>query len=94
MPTDSLSVLEGQISEKRFSRIEVEYLGGCGEHTFELVVPDRSFHETMTPAINAYLSRDSGNDTCTETRKETLTFDLKPFRKQIFTEIVNLINLV
>jgi len=61
-------------------RLDVSYEGGCAEHAFTLYSSEY-LTESLPPQTNTFLSHDAGGDTCTETVREELTFDLSPLKE-------------
>jgi hypothetical protein len=59
--------------------ITVSYPGGCEEHTFGMIVSE--FHLKKNPPVFfAVLTHDVITDTCTLAMRDTLRFDLTPFK--------------
>jgi hypothetical protein len=61
-------------------RLDVSYEGGCAEHAFTLYSSEY-LSESLPPHTNTFLSHDAGGDSCTETVREELTFDLSPLKE-------------
>ena len=61
-------------------RLDVSYEGGCAEHAFTLYSSPH-LTESIPPGAPTWLSHDAGGDTCTETAREELTFDLSPLKE-------------
>ena len=67
--------------ERNILKINVNYQGGCQEHTFGLHA-QTAFLESNPPQWSLYLSHDAHGDTCTENVEKLLSFDLTPLNKE------------
>ena len=79
LPTDAAKVTAVAL-EKNILKINVNYQGGCQEHTFGLH-GQTAFLESDPPQWSLYLSHDAHGDTCTENMEKRLSFDLTPMDK-------------
>ena len=59
--------------------LEVQYGGGCKNHTFKLLAPD-AFMESSPVQIHVLLVHDAHDDTCEAWLTETVSFDLTPLK--------------
>ena len=66
--------------ERNILKINVNYQGGCQEHTFGLH-GETAFLLSNPPQWSLYLSHDAHGDTCTENVEKLLSFDLTPMDK-------------
>jgi hypothetical protein len=83
-PRDCFSTDAAKITavvlERNTLKINVDYLGGCQEHTFGLHA-ETAFLESNPPQWSLYLSHDAHGDTCTGKVEKRLSFDLTPMDK-------------
>ena len=78
-PTDAAKITAVAL-ERNILKINVNYQGGCHEHTFGLHA-QTAFLESNPPQWSLYLSHDAHRDTCTENVEKLLSFDLTPMDK-------------
>jgi len=79
LPKDTVTILSGEIQDSTL-KLKVEYLGGCGEHTFELLASHELYYSNP-PQLVVYLGHDGGNDSCKENINDLLFFNLQPLRE-------------
>lgn len=79
-PNDAAQI--NQVSlEKNLLTLEIDYQGGCEEHTFKLYAWS-AFLQSLPPLAMLYLSHNAQNDECTEAITQQLTFDLTPLDEE------------
>ena len=72
--TDDFSITDASISGTLLS-IEVEYAGGCKDHTFELFT-DGSIMKSLPPKQSFFLRHYANEESCEALIQEKLLFDL------------------
>jgi hypothetical protein len=77
-PADRIVITDGEIAGRRLI-LQVEYLGGCGDHAFELYAPC-DFHDADPPELDLFLSHDRSGDECADPVGQALAFDLGPLK--------------
>lgn len=77
---DTVTILSGEIQDSTL-KLMVEYLGGCGEHTFKLLASHQLYYSNP-PQLVVYLGHDGGNDSCKEKKNDLLFFNLQPLREE------------
>lgn len=61
--------------------IDVSYLGGCGKHNFELY-SNGLMKKSLPPQMDVNLEHTKEKETCNESVKQTLRFDLSSLNRQ------------
>ncbi len=81
LPKDTVTILSGEIQDSTL-KLEVEYLNGCGEHTFILLVSTEQYYSNPPQRV-VYLGHDAGNDSCKAKINDLLLFNLQPWRERL-----------
>lgn len=86
--TITSAILEGNVLT-----LEVEYSGGCKDHTFELI-GSAAVMKSMPPKRPIKLVHNSNEDSCRELVSETIKFELESlaYSKESGSEIVLLLD--
>ncbi len=79
-PNDAVEITQVSIEENRLT-LNVNYLGGCQKHDFELYAWS-AFLESLPPQATLYLSHDAHDENCTEEISQSLIFDLSPLDQE------------
>ena len=71
--------------------MEVEYSGGCKEHTFT-ARHHGNYMKSMPPQLNLFVDHQGNGDSCRELIRRTIAFDLKSCRVGKTGTLILLIN--
>ena len=76
---DTLAGTDVLVVRESVVRVDVEYGGGCAEHTFALLA-GASFMESSPVQLQTWLLHDADGDSCDALIGDRLTLDLSPIR--------------
>lgn len=63
-------------AEEGVLHVDVEYAGGCADHTFTLCWPDQTFVPGDPPTVNLELFHDANDESCEQAVADTLDLSL------------------